>query len=69
MRSETDASERGHDRDLSDVEQLVLYGLIEPRALLDRFDEIRSLLARYPAIDAGEFEAKVRQFVEAAEKP
>jgi hypothetical protein len=57
--------ERGHARDIDDVRAMVDRGLVAHGEFLDRFEEIRPGLARYPAVDADAFEKKVRAFVEA----
>ncbi len=57
--------ERGHDRDLADVEAMVDTGLVEPSAGLARFKEIAPELYRFPAIDPRSF----RRRVEAAFSP
>ncbi len=57
--------ERGHTKDLDDVRQMVARGHVSASDLLKRFDQIRDLLIRYPALDADRFEDKVRVFVAA----
>lgn len=56
--------ERGHTKDLADVRQMVAGELVQADELLTRFDQIRDLLIRYPALDADRFEEKIRVFVE-----
>ncbi len=56
--------ERGHARDLSDVRQMVDRELVTAEAIWDSFESVRPLLLRYPAIDAGGFEARVKAFLE-----
>lgn len=52
--------ERGHVQDLTDVESMFDSNLINAMELWRLFNEIRSQLYRYPAIDPDDFEAKVR---------
>lgn len=54
--------ERGHDRDLEDVDAMLERGLVEPSRLAALFDEIEPELYRFPAIHPPSF----RQRVEAA---
>jgi len=54
--------ERGHQRDLEDVRQMVRLGLVETEALLRQLSAIESELLRFPALDAAEFRRKVEQF-------
>jgi len=54
--------ERGHDRDLADVQALVQYGLVERSAVREMFDEIRPQLYRFPAIDETTFADAVDRF-------
>jgi hypothetical protein len=56
--------ERGYARDLDDVRAMVDRRLVSVNELVTRFEEIRSGMGRYPAIDAEAFEKKVRAFVE-----
>lgn len=55
--------ERGHDRDLADVREMVRRGLVDPAQLQRLFDAIEPGLPRYPAIDADVFRRKVEQFL------
>ena len=55
--------ERGHDRDLRDVESMVLDGLVEPALLAKHFEAIEDRLYRYPAIDPPSFRRSVHQFL------
>ncbi len=43
--------ERGHVRDLQDIESLIGKGLVDPARLRALFAEVQSELFRYPAID------------------
>ena len=56
---------RGHGADLADAVAYIRLGKVDPRRLLELFVEIRDGLIRYPAIDPGEFESRIRGFVEA----
>jgi hypothetical protein len=51
--------ERGHDRDLIDVEAMISNGLVDPTRLRGFFAEIEPELYRYPAVDAASFRAAV----------
>lgn len=59
--------ERGHQRDLEDVRQMLRRGLIRTEDLLRLFSAIELALLRYPAVDPSEFRRKVEQFVSSAE--
>ena len=56
--------QRGHARDLRDVDAMRSAQLIEPGKLAQLFREIQPHLIRYPAIDAATFERLVREFCE-----
>jgi hypothetical protein len=58
--------ERGHARDLTDVDQLLVRGWIDKDRLRDLFEAIRPGLLRYPAIDERSFADKVTRFLEKA---
>jgi hypothetical protein len=60
--------ERGLDQDLDDCVQLLKRGLIRTQDLWETFSHIKPLMIRYPAVDAEEFEKKVRQFLGDYEK-
>ena len=51
--------ERGHERDLRDVGEMLSRGLVDPDRLLDYFEEIQDELYRYPAIDPPSFRRRV----------
>ena len=51
--------ERGHARDLADVEEMLARQLIAPAKLEELFVAIEPELPRYPAIDPGELRAAV----------
>jgi hypothetical protein len=51
--------ERGHSRDVEDVQAMLERGLIEPPLLAAFFAEIEPDLYRFPAIDPAEFARSV----------
>jgi len=51
--------ERGHDRDLADVEAMISLELVDPERLRAFFTEIEPDLYRFPAIDPSAFAAAV----------
>jgi len=51
--------ERGHERDITDVQDLLRQGLVEPEMLRGLFREITAALIRYPSIDPTAFARKV----------
>ena len=55
--------ERGHDQDLSDVSEFIKRGFIKPGDLDREFSKIRTALIRYPAINADQFEQKLKDFL------
>jgi hypothetical protein len=55
--------ERGHGRDIIDVQEMFSHGLVESPALLRFFEAIEPQLYRYPALDARTFRAAVEQVV------
>lgn len=57
--------ERGHQRDLDDVNKMFDDRLVDVRSLRDAFAAMRPALLRYPAIDEESFEAKVEAFLAA----
>lgn len=54
--------ERGHNRDLADVEAMLDRGLILLTPLIEYFEEIEPRLIRYPAIDPKSFRHSVMEF-------
>ena len=56
--------QRGHARDLRDVDAMRSARLIEAALLAQLFRDIQPRLIRYPAIDAATFERVVREFCE-----
>jgi hypothetical protein len=57
--------ERGHERDLRDVTQMVGRHLIFPARLMELFDRIVPQLIRYPSLDPESLTLKLKTFVEA----
>jgi hypothetical protein len=55
--------ERGHDRDLEDVGELLRRGLVDRERLAACFDEIEPELYRFPAIDPASFRRRVENAV------
>lgn len=51
--------ERGHAKDVADVEQLILRGYVEPGRLRELHDAIQGRLHRYPAIDPASFRRRL----------
>ena len=54
--------ERGHDRDVTDVQAMFQHQLIAKDRLWEFFQAIEPALIRYPAITASEFRRAVHQF-------
>jgi hypothetical protein len=54
--------QRGHERDLQDVQSFLRDGLIQAARLRELFHLIESQVIRYPAIDPEAFRAAVTQF-------
>lgn len=55
--------ERGHSRDVKDVNAMLDLGLIDRQGTLDYFCQIEPLLYRYPAIDPASFRRAVEAIV------
>ena len=55
--------ERGHDQDLSDLEQMFENKLIDPAKLLELFSLIEGEFHRYPQVDVKSFREAVEQAV------
>jgi hypothetical protein len=51
--------ERGHAKDLADVDQLLDRGLVEPRRLRELFEAIEPQLHRFPAVDPPSFRKRL----------
>lgn len=56
--------ERGHDRDLGDVQRMIEAGLVGRENLGGFFEDIRPALLRFPAIDPAAFSRKVAAFIQ-----
>jgi hypothetical protein len=54
--------ERGHSRDLADIEAMLRDGLIRKELLLELFSLIEPALIRYPALDPASFREVVETF-------
>jgi len=54
--------ERGHTRDLTDVDAMLRTGLIRRDLLFEQFLLIEPLIIRYPALDPKSFRAVVAEF-------
>jgi hypothetical protein len=55
--------ERRHDKDLIDVKEFIVSGLVQPRRLLELFSSVEDQIHRYPDLDARTFRASVEQIV------
>jgi hypothetical protein len=55
--------ERGHAKDLADVEQLIGRGLVEPGRLRELYEAIELRLHRYPAIDPPSFRRRLEDIL------
>ena len=55
--------ERGLAQDRNDVDELIGRGLVEPKKLLERYEQIEAQLYRYPAVDPPTFRRKVEAVV------
>ncbi len=55
--------ERGHEKDLEDVREMLRRRLVEPARLRQAFEEIAPKLYRYPAIDPKSFRRAVEDFL------
>lgn len=51
--------ERGHRKDLADVDAMIRDGLVDPRKLEELFAQVEPLLYRYPAVDPPSLRAAV----------
>jgi hypothetical protein len=60
--------ERGHAKDLGDVQQLVERGLVAPDRLNELFEAIAPRFHRYPAIDPASFRRRLDDLVRALGK-
>jgi len=55
--------ERGHDRDLADVQAMLDRSLVDRASLLSAFEQIESELYRFPAINAAAFRRRVAESI------
>ena len=55
--------ERGHSQDLSDVDEMLRRGLIEPKEVLRWFEQIEPMLYKYPAVDPASFRRAVERAI------
>lgn len=55
--------ERGHDKDLLDVQEMLRRGLVTARDLATHSEAMRPGLKRYPAVDEDSFVRRVKQFI------
>jgi len=53
--------ERGHDRDIRDVHEMIAAGLVNPAEALIQFKTIEPELYRFPAIDPASFRKAVKE--------
>ena len=53
--------ERGHSKDLNDVDELIARGLVEPARLRELHGAIEPRLHRYPAIDPPSFRRRLEE--------
>lgn len=60
--------ERGHEKDIFDVEAMFVRNMIEPTKLLALFLQIEPLLYKYPAIDPATFALSVRNSIDSRGK-
>jgi hypothetical protein len=51
--------ERGHRKDLDDVDSMIRDGLVDPMRLAELFADVESSLYRYPAVDPATLRAAV----------
>jgi len=58
--------ERGHEKDLLDVQAMFARNMIDPTKLLSLFVEIEPFLYKYPAIDPATFSSSVRRTIESS---
>lgn len=55
--------ERGHQRDLLDVESMVAHGLVDRKKIGEFFRQIESALLKYPSINQKAFSIKIERFL------
>ena len=56
--------ERGHSKDLADVNELIAQGLVEPARLRELYDAIEPRLHRFPAIDPPSFRRRLEEILD-----
>ena len=54
---------RGHAQDLTDADAYVELGKVDPAKLSELFEEVRSEIVRYPAVDVQLLASRVQSFV------
>lgn len=59
-------AERGHKKDLKDVNEMIRSKLIDAERLLEFFDQIEDDIQKYPALDAASFRRQVERIVGAS---
>lgn len=52
-------AERGHEKDLQDIREMIARGLVNPAEALAQFEAIEPDLYRFPAIDPASFRTAV----------
>jgi hypothetical protein len=60
--------ERGHEKDLADVAQLLHRGLVEPRRLSELFEAVEPQLYKYPAVDPTSFRKRLEDVLRAGSR-
>ncbi len=55
--------QRGHAKDLADVDELLARGLVDPRRLRDLFEAVAPQFYRYPAIDPVSFRKRLDELL------
>ena len=59
--------QRGHEKDLADVRQMIARGLVEPRRLRELFETLQPLLYRFPAVDPASFGKRLGEMLASVE--
>ena len=57
-------AERGHGKDIRDVQEMIAGGLVTPAEILVQFEAIEPELYRFPAIDPASFRKAVEDLIE-----
>lgn len=60
--------ERGHEKDLQDVREMIQNGFVEPNRLFELFSQIEEKIYKYPALDPQKFRAAVESVVRETER-